>query len=77
MIDEYTFCYGYESRPNEAVDNTFKVNNHKVSGDIYDKLFRKVKKNCERLTFYQALWKDYKTNIDRYNEYITFKRSIK
>jgi hypothetical protein len=76
MINEYAFNYGYDSQLNKEVDTTFKVNNHKVSADIYFKLFRKARKNYKRLKFHKVLKENYNTNRVIYSEYTTFKRSI-
>lgn len=73
MVDKYIFYYGYDSQLNKEVDTTFKVNNHKVSGDIYYKLFRKARKNCKRLKSRKVLKENYNTNKTIYREYTTFK----
>ena len=79
MISEYTFYYGYEKYPIEDKPVlSYKVNNHKISKEVYHTLFRKVANSSKHdlFTIQNTLWENYHTNSCIQTSISTYGRRI-
>lgn len=74
MIDEYKFYYSYSEYIINKPEETYDVNGHKVSKDIYNKLHYKVSKQYERYTTQKCFWKNHISKANSYSNITVFKR---
>ena len=58
MINEYKFYYGYAEYIINKPEERFDVNNHKVSKEIYNKLYKKVSKTHKLHITQNCYWRN-------------------
>jgi hypothetical protein len=74
MINEYTFYYSCSEYIVDKPEETYDVNGHEVSKDIYDELYCKVVKQYEPYTTQKCYWDDHISGANSYSRLTTFKR---
>ena len=74
MLKEYRFnlSYEYYSFRDKPEDVTHRVNDHKVSGEIFDRLFNKAMSILPLDITTMYLWKNHKTGSYTRSEHWTF-----
>lgn len=74
MINEYKFYYSCCEYIVDKPEETYDVNGHEVSKDVYDELYRKVVKRYELYTTQKCYWDDHISGANSYSKLTTFKR---
>lgn len=74
MLKEYLFSkrYEYINYRDLPTNVSYRVNQHKVSVDIFDIIFNKVQLSLPLDTTYKTFWKNHKTGNYVQYEYWTF-----
>lgn len=77
MINKYTFYYSCNEYIAGISEEIYSVNGHRISKDVYNKLFEKVSQSYKLHTTQQCAWSNRISGAHTFSDIDVFKRKEK